>query len=468
MSLNWREIDAVLDELDLEGCHVQQVIQPDFRNLYLGMFVPGRRFQLRVCLETGVSRIHATTDRPGKPDVRQRFAQLLNARIRGARIVEARQLNADRIVRFRLLRAGETTLLWIRLWGGAANCILTDAEGRIIDAFFRRPGRGEVSGGTYLVEEHPFDPDDPKLARFVTRWQPPVSEAVRAHYDELEQRQRRDTALAAARRLHEQQDGALRRRLTGLGGTEGSEDPQRSRTIGDLIMANLHQISPGARWVEVEDYTRDGQPVTIELDPALPAHANAQTYYSRAQRTERRSRARSEEEQNLESRLQRISTDLESLTQWSTADLERLATQQRAERRQAQDGEAGPGLRFESHGFVIFVGRNARENDELLRRHTRGNDLWMHTRDVPGGYVFVRNRPGKSVPLDVLLDAGNLALHFSRARTNGRADLYYTQVKHLRRAKEGPVGLVLPTHERNLHVVVDEHRISRLLGRDRS
>ncbi|MFW5688238.1 MAG: NFACT RNA binding domain-containing protein [Spirochaetota bacterium] len=126
--------------------------------------------------------------------------------------------------------------------------------------------------------------------------------------------------------------------------------------------------------------------------------------------------------------------------------------------------EPTPGLQFESNGFRLLVGRNARENDELLRRHVRGNDVWLHARDFPGGYVFVKSRRGKSVPLDVLLDAGNLAVHYSRAKTNGRADLYYTQVKFLRRAKEGPKGLVLPTQEKNLHVVVDEERLARLLG----
>ncbi len=72
----------------------------------------------------------------------------------------------------------------------------------------------------------------------------------------------------------------------------------------------------------------------------------------------------------------------------------------------------------------------------------------LHTRDYPGGYVFIRNQPGKSVPLEVLLDAGNLALFYSKARQSGKGDLYYTQVKYLRRAKDGPTGLVLPTQEK--------------------
>ena len=114
------------------------------------------------------------------------------------------------------------------------------------------------------------------------------------------------------------------------------------------------------------------------------------------------------------------------------------------------------------NGWYILVGRDANENDELLRHHVRGNDMWLHTRDTPGGYVFIKCRAGKTIPLDILLDAGNLALYFSKARAAGKADLYYTEVKYLRRAKNGPKGLVIPTHEKNLNVVLDKNRLARL------
>ena len=88
--------------------------------------------------------------------------------------------------------------------------------------------------------------------------------------------------------------------------------------------------------------------------------------------------------------------------------------------------------------------------------------MWLHVRDYSGGYVFIKNRPGKTVPLEILLYAGNLAVFYSKARKNGSADLYYTQVKHLRRAKDGPKGLVLPTNEKNLFIKLDEEKLRRL------
>ena len=50
-----------------------------------------------------------------------------------------------------------------------------------------------------------------------------------------------------------------------------------------------------------------------------------------------------------------------------------------------------PGLVFWSGRFKCIVGRTGAENDELLRRRSvRGNDWWFHARDWPGAYVFVK------------------------------------------------------------------------------
>jgi len=122
------------------------------------------------------------------------------------------------------------------------------------------------------------------------------------------------------------------------------------------------------------------------------------------------------------------------------------------------------GLVFQSGAYTLLVGRNAKENDELLRRHTRGNDWWVHTRDVPGGYVFIKYIKDKPPPLEVLLDAAYLAILYSKAKKAGKAELYYTQVKYLRRAKGAKMGTVLPTQERNLSVTLDKARLNVLLA----
>ena len=76
--------------------------------------------------------------------------------------------------------------------------------------------------------------------------------------------------------------------------------------------------------------------------------------------------------------------------------------------------------------------------------------------------MFVKAPAGKSLPLETMLDAGNLAVHYSRGKNAGTADVYYTRVKYLRRAKGAKKGTVLPTQEKNLRIRLDPARIERL------
>ena len=243
---------------------------------------------------------------------------------------------------------------------------------------------------------------------------------------------------------------------------EKYSDPEGLKQTGDLIMTYLHQIPNGKKWVTLENYYKDGVPCRIEFDPSLSPRENGEKYYKRASKARSGKNINEDEIRNIKNQIQTLEREEKKLLE--TPDLEILRAFIKSLPVQKQEKEKGkiPGLQFNSFGFTLYVGRTAKENDTLLRRHVRGNDYWLHARDFPGAYVFIRALPGKTVPLEVLLDAGNLALFYSKGRTGGRGELYYTQVKYLRRAKDGPLGLVLPTQEKNLSVSLEKERLDRL------
>jgi predicted ribosome quality control (RQC) complex YloA/Tae2 family protein len=358
-------------------------------------------------------------------------------------------------------RAGEETRLYVKLWGGSANMVATDRENRILDAFYRKPKRGIASG-----ESYPLPPVQEPPEREVRRWTGEGS--FNAFIDEsyrTEERESETEALLSRldkwwdreRAAHHRRVEALERELDGY-----RQDLDYGR-YGDIIMANLHTLSGGEQWLEAEDFTRDNEPISIKLDPRKAPHENAEEYYERSKKAKRGVEALEDEVARIRRELREREEEYQQLKE--EPDPKRIRELTIPEQKGAEEkGERRPGVQAESGGFTILIGRNARENDELLRRHVRGNDWWLHSRDFPGGYVFIKAQPGKSVPLEVLLDAGNLALFYSKGRENGRGELYYTQVKHLRRAKGGKRGLVLPTQEKNLHVDLDETRVRRLLS----
>ncbi len=493
MSLNWKEIDLVLEELELAESYVQRIVQPDFRTVVFELYRPGERFSLLISLEQGATRLHRLSKRPQKPKKAQRFEQFLRSRIEGGRIVSAYQIEGERIVKMTVERAGERTILWARLWGGAANILVTDENGTILDAVYRRPKRGEVSGERYDPEQdvghiphesgtdtgsHREDRQEPsaeeaqrrrRLERFSVREHPDdrsFNEFLEETYGRREYERHREQLATTAKKRIDSELSRARRTVANLERKqEQAEDHERYRMYGDLIMSNLHRIRPGDKWVEVENYFEDNQPARIELNPELAPHENAEQYYEHHKKAKQTLHNISEQLENQRRRVRQLEQRIEEIE--NTDNLEELEEVAHAVKpgKKEETGRRFPGLEFESHGFRILVGRTASENDALLRRYVRGNDYWLHTRDTPGGYVFIRSKPGKSVPLEVLLDGGNLAVWFSKARNAGEADLFYTQVKYLRRAKHGKTGLVIPTQEKNLAVRIEEERLQRLFNR---
>lgn len=483
MSLNWKEIDLILSELCLQNSSIQKIRQPDFRTLVLDLYKPKRRFSLLISLAQGKTRLHSIS-RPVKNQVPlQRFAQMLRSRIQGGRITSAEQIGRERIVRVDIQRAGEQTILFLRLWGGAGNVIAADQDFTILDAFYRRPKRGEISGQYF----NPQELIETTRARRTQKDQEfqvrPYGEAhgepcgetagfnrfIEDQYRRQEEDEELDRLEEKVRGLIERQRRFMEDKLEELRDSCASESEiERSKQIGDILMAHLHEIPPKSDRVQCPDFYHNEETVEIPLDPSLNGQQNAEKYYQRYRKAHRKNERLREEISNLEESLRSLGDEGEQLFSIEDPGEKLKAFQSFLEAYQPVKGgekkKTVTGLRFTSGPFTILVGRSAQENDSLLRQYVRGNDYWLHTRDYPGGYVFIKHISGKSVPLDTLLDAGNLALHYSRGRPAGKAELYYTQVKYLRRAKEGKKGLVIPTHEKNLSIQLDEKRLEHLLG----
>ncbi len=475
MSLNWKEINQVLEELQLEGSHIQQILQPDFKHLVLELYRRSGRTALLISLEQGATRLHETQRRFRKNNRTQRFEALLRSRIRGGIIETVTHVANDRILRFDIRRSDDNLVLWIRLWGSAPNVMLSDQDGTIIDCFFRRPKRGEASGYTFdpekeVVRGQKSDPDRFSVRSFGDF--NTLNEAVDHEYGEARRRRELEKLRREAAKALREAETRLSARVSGLHTKwDSSTRADSDRKCGDLILANLYRIQAGDSKLVAEDWEQEGATIEIALDPSMSPQQNAEHYYDRARKRDR-------ELQNIEQQITNAEEELSQIRAMSgqlneiddPATLREIADRygkrrHGGQKKPADKGSTVPGITVGRQGFTILVGRNARENDELLRRHARGNDWWIHTRDYAGGYVFVRTKPGKTIPLEVLLDAAQLAIRYSKApQASSGIDLYYTQVKHLRRPKDGPKGLVLPTKEKNLTVVPDEDRVRSILS----
>ncbi len=486
MSLNNKEIDVVLNELNLEGSFIQQIVQPSYDTIAFHTY-KHTSCAVFVCLAAGACRIHETRRKIPKNDKPLRFMEFLKSRVKGSKIETCEQIDNDRIIKFSLKTENERLFMFIRLWTGSANIIITDHDFKILDVFYRRPKRGEVTGGIFALPE-PVEKKSDKIFEVrdfselasggIIEANKAVlngkafdeltySEKIDIWYGEYGQSLSKEVLLEQAKKAYDKQKNRMEGALVRL--QEKKENFLHSENLkhfGDLILANAHILveqltnDDDSRFFECEDY-ETGNTVRLEIDPKKSAQENAQNYYTRYKKSVS---GLSELDHDI-TRLKKEILDLDMawekvLKEPNPIRLQQLLKKQTKPKQQIE--KKHPGLSFSVNGWYLLVGRTASENDELLRRHVKGQDMWLHTRDYPGGYVFIKNQKGKTVPLEVLLDAGNLAVFYSKARKTKTADLYYTQVKHLRRAKNGPKGTVLPSNEKNLTITLDDARLKKL------
>jgi hypothetical protein len=115
-------------------------------------------------------------------------------------------------------------------------------------------------------------------------------------------------------------------------------------------------------------------------------------------------------------------------------------------------------------GLEIWVGRSDEGNDYLTTRLARGNDLFFHLDGYPGSHVVLRTEGRSDPPPASLLDACELAVHFSRLKTAGRADVHVAPIKNVRKPKGAKPGLVFVTGGKTIHVRRDPKRLESILA----
>lgn len=471
MSLNWREIELILEELPLEGSTLQSVVQHDFHALSWHLYHPSHgRWTLYTEVGTPYSRLHMA-NRPiavqqmGKTAKLQRFVQFCRANLEGSKIISLEQTPFDRMVTIKMDNHDRILHLHMRFYSGpGANIFITDEDDIILDLLYRRPNRGEKSGAPFVAPEEKLD-DGGKFA-IRERTDTSFNRQIEQQYGQESNTQTLEELLLKIRRKRDREVEqieatalSLERKMVESGKFE------QFKKMGDLLSANAHLIQEHMKTVEVDDW-ESGEKLSIPLKQTLRPSLQIQAYYDRYQKAKGTfENAKAEYEKVCQEKQDAVAkyARLLTLSDNEARDIRSLKRELGVETVDKVTKVKAPGLTIQSGQFTLLVGRNAKENDELLRRWVRGNDYWMHTRDTPGGYVFIKFKRDKSVPLEVLLDAANLALVFSKAKSQGKADLYYTQVKHLRRPKKGKTGLVIPTQEKNLSVTLDEGRLARLL-----
>jgi predicted ribosome quality control (RQC) complex YloA/Tae2 family protein len=395
------------------------------------------------------------------------FALVLRKQLGGATLGSLTKDASDRIVRFTFdarddIGNARRRELVAQLTGKAANLLLLDERGFIIDTLRPPRGEGQQTGERYQPPPARLDAvstTEPFARGEFNTW----SEAADDYYRALAKR--RDFAARASHaraRLHKEiaQREKLKRHLaTDL---SGHGDAAEHKRIGDLLLANIGSAERRGHVVKLRDYYADDAPIIeVVVDENKTLQEEAAHRFSRYTKAKRAA-------QEIETRLSIIEKELDALriraaeleniiTEEDEAALETFSGEKRPERaaqtkQKSSDNIPGARRFRSSDGYEILVGRQARDNDHLTFRVARPHDLWLHAADYPGSHVIVRNSTRAEIPQRTVIEAAQLAAAYSQARRDSKVDVHYAQRKFLSKPKGAAPGLVRMSSFRTITV----------------
>ena len=249
---------------------------------------------------------------------------------------------------------------------------------------------------------------------------------------------------------------------------ESSKNREELRVKADIINANLYRIEKGSSFALLENFYDDNKLIQIDLDPSISSVRNAQKYYKDYQRAKTAENILKEQIEKSESDLEYLTSVLDLLNRAeSEEDLiainEELQSQgyiKKKNKLKQKENYSLPPLEFKTtEGLRILVGRNNKQNDQITLKKSHKNDIWFHTKDIPGSHTILV-ADGKNFTDRSILEAASVAAYHSKARNSTKVAVDYTEIRYVHKPNGAKLGKVIYTDYKTIYVKPDIEIIS--------
>lgn len=482
MSLHRSTLHRLVEEMQpLEGCRIQKITQPSTREVVLQLRRPGETLHLLLALQAGQERLHLVEKRPPSLPAPPLFCMVLRKHLLNGILVATELVPEHRIVQLTILRGSTRWQLYAELIPRHGNCVLCE-NGLISQSLsslapLRTIRRGDswepppLPPNHVSREEAPPEPSAPFDEERQTFWEyAETHREVSGRYAVRTAKDRLQTMKRLALRSRRARLKKLQRLLTNLErDRERCEEALSLEQDAELLKGNLHLIKRGDEAIEVVDYfDPEMNKRILTLDPAMSPQDNLAKLFKRIKRARKGLASIAPRVDSTEEIVLQLMEEVETIE--SIQELDALMAylpeteQESARQKRKQQGSVPYREYRSSNGHRIWVGRNSKANDEMTFHLAKGNDIWLHTRGLPGSHILIPLVKGQSPPHETLLDAAILAMHFSKAREETFAEIMHTQAKYVRKIKGTPPGQVQVIRDHNMTIRRDPERLERLLA----
>jgi len=239
--------------------------------------------------------------------------------------------------------------------------------------------------------------------------------------------------------------------------------------FGELLTANMYALKKGDKEIEVVNYyDENGGTVKITLDPLKIPSENAQRYFQKYQKAKNSVAIVKEQIEKTNEEILYFDSLLQQMEAASSKDIEEireeLAEEGYMRNRKSKNTKkktSKPILDkyISTDGTEILVGKNNKQNDYLTTKFARRDEIWLHTKDIPGSHVVIRSLEPTE---ETLLEAAKLAAYYSKAKDSSSVPVDFTKIRHVKKPSGAKLGFVTYDNQQTLYVTPDADTVMKL------
>ena len=223
----------------------------------------------------------------------------------------------------------------------------------------------------------------------------------------------------------------------------------------------------------VNIYSESGDKIKIPLDKKITIAANVQAFYKKYDKLKRSTQHINEQIEQCRNEINYLETIEHSLTASTTlAEIDEIKAElingryiKESRKKTASSKQAKPFIFHAKDGTEIIVGKNNLQNDRI-RQAADPNDLWLHTKDIPGSHVILKTG-GIDPSEETLLTAAKIAAHFSQAQGSSKVPVDYTACKFVKKPSGSKPGFVIFFNQHTIYVTPDEET-AKIINNEKS
>jgi len=238
-----------------------------------------------------------------------------------------------------------------------------------------------------------------------------------------------------------------------------AERADHHQKYGELLTAHLHLVKPGDHSIKVIDYYDPEQSeIEIELNSNKSGSGNAQQFFKTYQKLKNSKVIVENEIVKTKLELDYFDQLLQQIDVASVEDVEEIREElreegylkkQRASKRKNKPKKPKPEEFSASDGTSILVGKNNKQNEYLTTKIGHRDEIWLHTKDIPGSHVVIRSvEPSE----ETILEAAQLAAYFSKSQNSSTVPVDYTLVRHVKKPNGAKPGFVIYDNQKTVFV----------------